>query len=277
MHLVLPRQRTLSLERCQLMGILNVTPDSFSDGGQFIGIDAALYQVEHMISSGANIIDIGGESTRPGAAAVTLAEELDRVIPIIAAIRQRFDIVISVDTYKTDVMSAAIATGADLINDVNALQSEGALAVVANAKVPVCLMHMQGQPTTMQDAPSYKDVVADVQSFFTARVAACAEAGISPSQIILDPGFGFGKTLAQNYELLRRFSDFSNLGLPLLAGLSRKSMIGNLLNRPVTERLAGSIACATIAVLAGAKIIRAHDVAETADAIRIAEATLSGV
>jgi dihydropteroate synthase len=259
------------------MGILNVTPDSFSDGGQFIGIDAALYQVEHMISSGANIIDIGGESTRPGAAAVTLAEELDRVIPIIAAIRQRFDIVISVDTYKTDVMSAAIATGADLINDVNALQSEGALAVVANAKVPVCLMHMQGQPTTMQDAPSYKDVVADVQSFFTARVAACAEAGISPSQIILDPGFGFGKTLAQNYELLRRFSDFSNLGLPLLAGLSRKSMIGNLLNRPVTERLAGSIACATIAVLAGAKIIRAHDVAETADAIRIAEATLSGV
>lgn len=277
MQLTLPRHRHLSLERCQLMGILNVTPDSFSDGGQFIGIDSALYQVEHMITAGASIIDVGGESTRPGAAAVGVAEELDRVIPIISAIRQRFDIVISVDTYKTQVMADAIAAGADFVNDVNALRSEGALAVVAKAKVPVCLMHMQGQPSTMQMSPRYEDVVTDVRDFFAERVAACQHAGIPNSQIVLDPGFGFGKTLGQNYELLRRLAEFNDGGFPILAGLSRKSMIGNLLNRPVTDRLAGSIACATIAVLAGAKIIRAHDVAETADAIRIAEATLSGV
>jgi dihydropteroate synthase len=276
MKLILPRQRELNLERCKLMAILNITPDSFSDGGKFVGVDAALRQVATMLADGADIIDVGGESTRPGAQQVSLQQELDRVLPVIELIRHEFDTVISVDTYKAGVMQAAVAAGADIINDVKALQDEGALLAAAKLQVPVCLMHMQGQPDSMQQAPQYQDVIAEVRAFLQRRVQACLDAGISSSQLVLDPGFGFGKTLAHNYQLLSRFNEIAIEGLPVLAGMSRKSMIGQLLNRNTSERLAGSIACATIAVMHGARIIRAHDVKETADAIAVAQATLFG-
>ena len=276
MKLILPRQRELNLERCKLMAILNITPDSFSDGGKFVGIDAALRQVQSMLADGAAIIDVGGESTRPGAIQVTLQQELDRVIPIIELIRQEFDTVISVDTYKAGVMTAAVAAGADMINDVKALQAEGALAAAVQLQVPVCLMHMQGQPESMQQAPQYQDVVLDICNFLQQRVDTCVNAGLPASQLLLDPGFGFGKTLKHNYQLLARLNEIAIQGLPILAGMSRKSMIGQLLNRNTSERLAGSIACATIAVMHGARIIRAHDVKETADAIAVAQATLFG-
>jgi dihydropteroate synthase len=258
------------------MAILNITPDSFSDGGKFVGVDAALRQVATMLADGADIIDVGGESTRPGAQQVSLQQELDRVLPVIELIRQEFDTVISVDTYKAGVMQAAVAAGADIINDVKALQDEGALLAAAKLQVPVCLMHMQGQPDSMQQAPQYQDVIAEVRAFLKQRVRACLDAGISSSQLVLDPGFGFGKTLAHNYQLLSRFDEIAIEGLPVLAGMSRKSMIGQLLNRNTSERLAGSIACATIAVMHGARIIRAHDVKETADAIAVAQATFFG-
>lgn len=276
MKLMLPRQRELNLERCTLMAILNITPDSFSDGGKFIGVDAALRQVENMLRDGADIIDVGGESTRPGAVLVPLQQELDRVLPVIELIRREFDAVISVDTYKAKVMTEAVAAGADIINDVKALQEEGALAAAAKLQVPVCLMHMQGQPDSMQQAPQYQDVITEVSQFLQARIQACVDGGISPSQLILDPGFGFGKTMAHNYQLLARLAELGIGGLPVLAGMSRKSMIGQLLNRNTSERLAGSIACATIAVMHGARIIRAHDVKETADAIAVAQATFFG-
>lgn len=276
MKLMLPRQRELSLERCKLMAILNITPDSFSDGGQFVGVDAALRQVARMLVEGADIIDVGGESTRPGAQQVSLQQELDRVLPVIELIRKEFDTVISVDTYKAGVMTAAVAAGADIINDVKALQDEGALMAAAKLQVPICLMHMQGQPDSMQQAPAYQDVIAEVVAFLQQRVRACVDVGIAASQLILDPGFGFGKTLAHNYQLLSRFNELAIDSLPVLAGMSRKSMIGQLLNRNTSERLAGSIACATIAVMHGARIIRAHDVKETADAIAVAQATLFG-
>ncbi len=276
MKLDLPRQRQLSLQRCKLMAILNITPDSFSDGGKFVGIDAALKQVAGMLADGADIIDVGGESTRPGSQVVSLQQELDRVLPVIELIRKEFDTVISVDTYKAAVMTAAVGAGADIINDVKALQAEGALTAAARLQVPVCLMHMQGQPELMQQAPHYADVVTEVSHFLQARVDACLSAGIAASQLVLDPGFGFGKTMAHNYQLLARLAETGTCGLPLLAGMSRKSMIGQLLNRNTSERLAGSIACATIAVMHGARIIRAHDVKETADAIAVAQATLFG-
>lgn len=262
----------LELDEPQVMGILNITPDSFSDGGKFTSHTQALSQVEKMIADGATIIDIGGESTRPGASDVSEEDELTRVIPVLKAIKARFNVKVSIDTSKANVMKAAIANGADIINDVRALQNKDCLQVVAQSDVPVCLMHMQGAPRTMQNNPVYDDVVQDIIDFFNLRIAACIDAGIARERIILDPGFGFGKTLEQNYHLLANFSKFSSLKLPLLAGLSRKSMIGNLLKREVNERLAGSISAALIAAQQGAHIIRVHDVQETVDALKLFKA-----
>ena len=263
---------TVDLSSPQVMGILNVTPDSFSDGGKFAHFDHALDQVERMIAAGATIIDIGGESTRPGAKDVSEKDELERVIPVLKAIKQKFDVVVSIDTSKASVMKAAIESGADIINDVRALQNEGCLAVLANSDVPICLMHMQGLPRTMQNEPTYSNVVDDIILFFEQRINACVDAGITKERLILDPGFGFGKTLAQNFHLLANLSAFEKLDCPILAGISRKSMIGNLLNRDVEQRLAGSLSTAIVAVQQGAKIIRVHDVEETVDAIKILKA-----
>lgn len=270
-HLNCPSS-SLDLSTPQVMGILNITPDSFSDGGNYTQLDSALAQVERMIADGASIIDIGGESTRPGAKDVSEADELARVIPVLVAIKQRFNILVSIDTSKAEVMKAAIAAGADMINDVAALQNKDCLAALAASKVPVCLMHMQGLPRTMQKDPSYEHVVNDIIDFFQQRIKACMDAGISRERIILDPGFGFGKTLEQNYQLLANLSKFSSLDLPLLVGISRKSMIGNLLNRDVKQRLAGSLSAAVIAAQQGANIIRVHDVSATVDALTVLQA-----
>jgi dihydropteroate synthase len=262
----------VDLSTPQVMGILNVTPDSFSDGGKYTRFDYALEQAERMITDGASIIDIGGESTRPGAEAVSEEDELARVIPVLKAIKQRFNIVVSIDTSKASVMSAAIDAGADMINDVRALQNEGCLAAVANSNIPLCLMHMQGLPSTMQNSPSYDNVINDIMVFFQQRIDVCINAGITRERLIVDPGFGFGKTLEQNLYLLANLSKFSQLGLPLLAGLSRKSMIGNLLNRKVEQRLAGSLSAAILAVQQGADIIRVHDVQATVAALKVLKA-----
>ena len=262
-------QHTLSLDTPRIMGILNVTPDSFSDGGQFNRIESAIHQAELMVEQGAHIIDVGGESTRPGAKDVALEEELSRVIPVIEAITRELDIVVSIDTSKAGVMREAVAAGATLINDVRALREPEAMDTAASLGVPVCLMHMQGQPRTMQQSPEYDDVVIDVLDFLQARIDECVKAGIDTSQIIVDPGFGFGKSLEHNYRLLAKLEQFHKLGTPVLAGLSRKSMLGKLLDREVEERLAASVAVATIAAQKGAQIIRVHDVAETVDAVRI--------
>lgn len=276
MQLNLPRQRKLDLRRPVVMGILNVTPDSFSDGGKHQHLTDALRQAERMLADGAGILDIGGESTRPGADDVSEQQELDRVVPVIAAIRQRFDCAISVDTSKAAVMSAAIQAGADIINDVRSLLEPGALQVALTAQVPVCLMHMQGAPRSMQHAPTYNDVTAEVQQFLLQRARECEHAGIRKENIILDPGFGFGKSLQHNFVLLENLEQMIGLGYPVLAGMSRKSMIGQLLNVPVNERLAGSIACATIAALKGAQIIRVHDVKESVQAVRVVTAMQYG-
>jgi len=257
----------------QIMGILNVTPDSFSDGGKFSQIDAAMYQVEQMINDGAEIIDIGGESTRPGAKDVSKSDELLRVIPVLKAIKQRFNVLVSIDTSKAAVMSESIEHGADIINDVRALQEPECLTVVAQSDIRVCLMHMQGQPRTMQENPQYEHLIQDIKDFFVGRIQACQNIGIIKNRIILDPGFGFGKTVAQNYQLLAQLSQFSVLGLPLLSGTSRKSMLGNLLNREVDQRLSGSITTAILAAQQGAAIIRVHDVKETIDAMKILQET----
>ena len=257
----------------QVMGILNVTPDSFSDGGKFATFDKALAQVEQMIFDGADIIDIGGESTRPGAVDVSEGDELARVIPLLKAIKSNFTIKVSIDTSKAEVMSQAIAHGADIINDVRALQNEGCLAVLAQSDVPVCLMHMQGLPRSMQHDPQYNEVIGDIKQFFIDRINVCEQAGIKRERLILDPGFGFGKTLEQNYQLLAQLSQFNDLGLPLLSGTSRKSMIGNLLARNVDERLAGSITTAIIAAQQNASIIRVHDIKETVDALKVLSMT----
>jgi dihydropteroate synthase len=256
------------------MGILNVTPDSFSDGGRFVEMDAARRQAEAMAEAGAGIIDIGGESTRPGADDISEANELDRVIPVIEAIRATTGLPISVDTSKAGVMRAAVAAGAAMINDVIALQGPGALEAAAELEVPVCLMHMQGSPRTMQHDPQYDDVTADVSKFLRARVAACVAAGINQEMIVVDPGFGFGKTHAHNVELLANLRQLLHLGLPVLVGLSRKSTLGEITGREVSARMPASIAAATIAVLNGAQIIRAHDVGETVDAINVAHAVM---
>nr|CAA6803820.1 MAG: Dihydropteroate synthase (EC [uncultured Thiotrichaceae bacterium] len=253
-----------------VMGILNVTPDSFSDGGQFAAADAALRYVEEMICDGVSIIDIGGESTRPEAQDVGAEQELERVIPVLEGIKSRFDIPVSVDTSKAVVMSQAISSGADMINDVRALQEEGALQACANSNVDVCLMHMLGQPRTMQKNPSYTDVVEDVCGFFSERLSACEGKGIVKQRIWLDPGFGFGKTLEHNVTLLRRLDELNRFKLPLLVGISRKSMIGVLLgDRPVEGRMQGSVAAAVIAAMNGAKMLRVHDVKATVDALRV--------
>ena len=261
--------RKLDLAAPQIMGILNVTPDSFSDGARYQHLDKALFHAEQMIRDGASIIDIGGESTRPGADEVSLDEELSRVIPVIERLASELDVWLSVDTYKPEVMNESIRAGAHLINDICALQEPGALSVVAESGVPVCLMHMQGKPRTMQQAPHYNNLCGEIYAFFQERINTALVAGIKKEHLILDPGFGFGKTLEQNYELLGRLDHFHTLDLPLLVGMSRKSMIGQLLDRPVTERTAGSIAAALFAVQQGASIIRVHDVKETADALHV--------
>lgn len=274
----LARGRVLELSEPVIMGIVNVTPDSFSDGGQFFNTTAALNHAMQLLDEGATILDIGGESTRPGAPDVSLEDELQRVTPLINAIRKQSDCVISIDTSKAEVMRQAIEAGADIVNDVRALQEPGAVEVVAQyPDVVVCLMHMQGQPRSMQNAPHYDDLASEINDFFNQRIAACEAAGIKQSQLILDPGFGFGKTLKHNYQILAQFNDYAQLGLPLLAGLSRKSMIGNLLNRDTKDRLAGSLAGALIAAQNGAHIIRVHDVKETADVLGVYQACKQGV
>jgi dihydropteroate synthase len=269
--------KVLNLNQPQVMGILNVTPDSFSDGGRYSHTDSAVNNALAMLENGAAIIDIGGESTRPGAPDVALEEELKRVIPVIKAIRKHSNCFISIDTSKAEVMRQAVQAGADIINDVRALREPGALNVAADLKVPVCLMHMQGQPRTMQLEPQYENIIDDIKQFFLERITACEKAGISKEQIILDPGFGFGKTLSHNYEILKYIDEFKVLGCEVLAGLSRKSMIGNLLGRDINKRLAGSIAGALIAAQKGAKIIRVHDVTETADALKVWQACEQGI
>lgn len=251
------------------MGILNVTPDSFSDGGLHGSTAAALARAEALILQGADILDIGGESTRPGATPVSVQEEMDRILPVIEALR---GIPISVDTFKPEVMTAAIAAGVHMINDIEALQNPAAMQAVCNANVAVCLMHKQGSPETMQILPQYTDVVAEVQDFLAARIADAVAQGIDADRILVDPGFGFGKTLAHNLELLRRMSEFKSLGVPLLAGMSRKSMLGAITNRAVGERMPASIAAALMAVQQGAAVVRVHDVRETVDALKIWDA-----
>ena len=262
----------LDLDAPVVMGILNVTPDSFSDGGRFAGLPEALAQAERMAAEGAAIIDVGGESTRPGAAPVDAEEELRRVIPVIERLVSSLKVPVSVDTQKPAVMRAAIAAGASMVNDVAALREPGAIEAVADSDVAVCLMHMQGEPRTMQLAPRYGDVVAEVRGFLRERAARCIAAGIVRSRLVVDPGFGFGKTLPHNLELLRRLGEIAADGIPVLAGLSRKSLIGALTGRDNADRLAGSVALATIAAQNGARIVRAHDVGPTVDALRIAMA-----
>jgi dihydropteroate synthase len=268
--------RVLDLSRPVVMGVLNITSDSFSDGGRYRSFDAALKHARAMVTAGARIIDVGGESTRPGAEPVPLQEELDRVMPVIEVLHREVDTVISIDTMKPDVMRAAVAAGAGMVNDVMALQAPGAVAAVAASSAAVCLMHMQGTPQTMQSAPHYADIVGEVGAFLQQRAAACLAAGIGAERIALDPGFGFGKTVDHNLALLAGLPQLTAGRFPLLAGLSRKSMLGKLLGRSVNERLAGSLALATIAALHGARIIRCHDVAETCDAVAIAWAARTG-
>ena len=267
--------KPLDLARPRVMGILNVTPDSFSDGGCFVEPDAALRQAERMVTDGADILDIGGESTRPGAEAVSLDAELARVIPVIERLSAAFDVPVSIDTSKPEVMRAAVAAGAALINDVNALRAPGAISAVAGLTVPVCLMHMQGEPRTMQHAPQYDDVVADIIGYLGARAAACESGGIARSRLLLDPGFGFGKTLEHNLALLAGLREFERLGLPVLVGISRKSMLGALTGREVEDRLAASVAAALMAVERGAAIVRVHDVAPTVDALKVWQAVVN--
>ena len=263
--------RALDLSRTAIMGILNITPDSFSDGGVFMEPQKAVDHAAEMVEQGANIIDIGGESTRPGAEAVGIQQELDRVLPVLEALSPHLDIPISIDTSKPEVMRTARAAGAGFINDVYALREDGALDAAADTGLPVCLMHMQGEPRTMQQHPQYDDVVAEVVGFLQQRIQAAEVAGISRSKIIVDPGFGFGKTLEHNLELLRNLAKFKSFDMPILAGLSRKSMIGMALGLPVEQRLNASIALALIAVSQGARIVRVHDVRETVEALRMYE------
>lgn len=276
--------RRLDLSTPRIMGVLNATPDSFSDGGALgaasaggasgfaVSVDKALRRAELMVADGAAIIDVGGESTRPGAASVSVQQELDRVVPVIEAITRQLDVIVSVDTSSPALIREAAVVGAGLVNDVRALRRDGALSAAAATSMGVCLMHMQGEPGTMQQAPVYDDLLAEVRVFLQQRVAACEAAGIARARICLDPGFGFGKTLTHNYTLLRELAQLLGDGLPLLAGLSRKSMIGAVVERQVADRLPGSLAAAVLAVMHGASIVRVHDVAATADALKVVQA-----
>lgn len=269
----------LDLSRVQVMGVLNVTPDSFSDGGRYyeagrLQLDKALRQVESMLTAGAAIIDVGGESTRPGAEPVSEIEEQQRVLPLVEAINREFSTIVSVDTSTPSVMREAAALGAGMINDVRALQRDGALAAALASGLPVCLMHMQGEPHSMQQDPQYDDVVGEVAAFLHARRRACTDAGIDSGKIVLDPGFGFGKSLQHNLKLLEQLERLATLGSPLLVGLSRKSMIGRILGAEHDDRLSGSLALAVLAVERGANIIRVHDVQQTIAAVRVTEAVL---
>ncbi|EKK7177183.1 dihydropteroate synthase [Vibrio alginolyticus] len=275
--MITANNKSLDLSRPHVMAILNVTPDSFSDGGKYNSIELALAQVDKMIKAGVSIVDVGGESTRPGAPDVSLEEELRRVVPVIKAIREKYDVWISVDTSKAEVMRQAIDAGADLINDIRSLQEPGALEVAAEANLPICLMHMKGQPRTMQVDPHYDDLVGDVSAFLEERIAACEAAGIDKSQLILDPGFGFGKTIEHNYHMLAHLEKFHEFGLPILAGMSRKSMIFKLLDKPAAECTNASVVCATIAAMKGAQIIRVHDFEETIEAMKVVEMTKNNI
>ena len=260
-------------DQSYIMGILNVTPDSFSDGGLFVNKGPALSHVKQMIAEGADIIDVGGESTRPGAIAVSADEECQRVIPVIKAIREISDIPVSIDTSKSEVMREAVSAGASMINDVNALRSENAVDIAAKLDVPVCLMHMQGEPRSMQHAPVYTDVVQEVKDFLMQRIEACLNAGIKRENLVIDPGFGFGKTLEHNLSLFKHLDKFTQLDVPLLVGVSRKSMIGAVLDNASTDdRLYGSVALATLAAWLGAGILRVHDIKATADALKLCQA-----
>jgi dihydropteroate synthase len=266
------KDKTVDLSRPVVMGVVNVTPDSFSDGGRFLDADAAVSHGLALARQGAAFIDVGGESTRPGAAPVDAREELRRVVPVIEALAGATDAVVSVDTSKPEVMRAAAAAGARLINDVRALREPGALQAAQQSGCAVCLMHMQGEPRTMQAAPAYEDVVAEVRAFLAERAQVCRAAGYSADRLVLDPGFGFGKTLEHNLTLLRHLRELDVDGLPLAVGLSRKSMVGKLTGRPEGERVLGSVVLAVMAALAGARIVRAHDVAATVEALRVVAA-----
>lgn len=261
----------LALDRPLVMGIVNVTPDSFSDGGKFLDKRAAIMHARRMVEDGADILDIGGESTRPGAKPASLSEELDRVLPIIEALASE-GVPLSIDTQKPEVMGAALAAGASMVNDVNALQAPGALQVVASSNAGICLMHKQGDPETMQQQPQYHDVLSDVREFLADRANAVMATGVKAERIVIDPGFGFGKTVAHNLMLLRNLYHFLELGFPVMAGLSRKSTLGAITGRDVDDRMAASIAAALIAAQKGAKILRVHDVKETVDALKILDA-----
>lgn len=261
----------LDLSRPLVMGIVNVTPDSFSDGGHYLHADAALAHARQLLEEGADLLDIGGESTRPGAATVSVQQELDRVLPVLEGLRGA-PVPVSIDTRKPEVMQAALAAGASMVNEVRALQEPGALEAVAASDAAVCLMHMQGEPGTMQAQPEYADVVGEVKEFLRARIAAAEAAGVSRERIIIDPGFGFGKTLAHNLALLRELPQLGGLGVPLLAGLSRKSMLGMITGQEAAGRLPASIAAALVAVQRGAAIVRVHDVRATVDALKVWEA-----
>jgi dihydropteroate synthase len=271
------RGRKLDLSRVAVMGILNVTPDSFSDGGLFLARKNAVARAREMVAQGAVILDVGGESTRPGARPVSVDEELERIVPVVETIAKELPVPISVDTSKPEVMRAAVDAGASFINDVYALRMEGALAAAAALGVPVCLMHMQGEPRVMQTDPRYADVVTEVLGFLGERIRDAQHAGVELARIVIDPGFGFGKTLEHNISLLRSLDRFDSLGVPVLVGLSRKSMIGKALGLPVEQRLHASVALALMAVQNGARIVRVHDVVETVQAIRMWETVYGNV
>lgn len=265
-------QRSLDLSVPHVMGILNVTPDSFSDGGCYNHFEQALARAREMVAAGASLIDIGGESTRPGAQTVSVVQELERVAPLVEAISAELDVIVSVDTSTPEVMRESARLGAGLLNDVRALQRPGALEAAAETGLPVCLMHMRGEPHNMQDDPQYADVAAEVIAFLHARIQACQQAGIAGDQLLVDPGFGFAKNLTHNLELFKRLPELQQLGLPVLVGVSRKSLIGQVLGKPVADRLYGSLALAVMALERGASILRVHDVSATVDALKLYQA-----